>query len=217
MSLRSRFLRRMVLTCSCFHLRETLPYYENVFSICSFMENPKGILVRCAACDYISFKVISGIFLSTPHLSGIAAAAMLKSSYPLAALKYAIMTTAGLLNVEGKSRPLNGASAPQPKRKRQCSYEVSDCNNKIIGKRISREGIKFMPIPDEKWTWTHMASTAAGAFFKQSSRETTTERRDITLCTLRIYKVCSASGLCDNYDVVARKENSGGDGVVVIS
>ncbi|GLT64280.1 hypothetical protein SLA2020_367840 [Shorea laevis] len=50
-----------------------------------------------------TFKMISGTSISCPHLSGIAA--LLKSSHPdwsPAAIKFAIMTTADSLNLEGK-------------------------------------------------------------------------------------------------------------------
>ncbi|KAL2525109.1 Subtilisin-like protease SBT1.2 [Abeliophyllum distichum] len=109
-----------------------------------------------------------------------------------------------------------GMPPPPAKWKGKCEFNVTSCNNKLIGARFfSKED--NTPL-DEDGHGTHTASTAAGNFVKGANlfgNANGTAVGMAPLAHLAIYKVCSP--FCSESDILAAMDTAIDDGVDVLS
>ncbi|KAH7514048.1 hypothetical protein FEM48_Zijuj11G0047200 [Ziziphus jujuba var. spinosa] len=117
---------------------------------------------------------------------------------------------------------------PPAKWKGRCEFNLSDCNNKLIGARTFNLGAKALkgekaeaPI-DVDGHGTHTASTAAGGFVKNAEALGNAEGTAVGMAPyahLAIYKVCfgEPGDDCPESDILAGLEAAVEDGVDVLS
>ncbi|KAK6137641.1 hypothetical protein DH2020_028567 [Rehmannia glutinosa] len=109
-----------------------------------------------------------------------------------------------------------GMPPPPAKWKGKCEFNLTACNNKIIGARYFNS---FDDSPlDDKGHGTHTASTAAGNFVKGANvfgNANGTAVGIAPLAHLAIYKVCSL--FCSESDILAAMDTAVDDGVDILS
>lgn len=121
----------------------------------------------------------------------------------------------------------SGAGIPPPpaKWKGRCDFNVSECNNKLIGAQsfnlaaMALKGAKAEPPIDEDGHGTHTASTAGGAFVQNADVLGNAKGTAVGMAPyahLAIYKVCFGEP-CPESDILAALEAAVHDGVDVIS
>lgn len=121
-----------------------------------------------------------------------------------------------------------GIPPPPAKWKGKCEFNVSDCNNKLIGARSFNLGAKALKgekaeAPnDVDGHGTHTASTAAGGFVKNSDVLGNAKGTAVGMSPyahLAIYKVCfgEPGDDCPESDILAGLEAAVEDGVDVLS
>ncbi|XP_024173349.1 subtilisin-like protease 4 [Rosa chinensis] len=121
----------------------------------------------------------------------------------------------------------SGAGIPPPpaKWKGRCDFNVSECNNKLIGAQsfnlaaMALKGAKAEPPTDEDGHGTHTASTAGGAFVQNADALGNAKGTAVGMAPyahLAIYKVCFGEP-CPESDILAALEAAVHDGVDVIS
>ena len=118
-----------------------------------------------------------------------------------------------------------GMPPPPAKWKGRCDFNVSDCNNKLIGARSFNIAAKAMkgetaeaPI-DEDGHGTHTSSTAAGGFVKNANALGNAKGTAVGMAPyahLAIYKVCFGED-CPESDILAGLDAAVEDGVDVLS
>ncbi|KAI3468829.1 hypothetical protein Pfo_025492 [Paulownia fortunei] len=109
-----------------------------------------------------------------------------------------------------------GMPPPPAKWKGQCDFNLTACNNKIIGARYF-SSFDDSPL-DEDGHGTHTASTAAGNFVKGANvfgNANGTAVGIAPLAHLAIYKVCSF--FCFESDIIAAMDTAVDDGVDILS
>ncbi|KAJ8526851.1 hypothetical protein K7X08_029328 [Anisodus acutangulus] len=112
----------------------------------------------------------------------------------------------------------DGMPPPPAKWKGKCEFNVTKCNNKLIGARYfqsSRNGTPW----DENGHGTHTASTAAGRFVPGTNifgNANGTAAGVAPLAHVAIYKVC-AGLTCSESDTLAAMDMAIDDGVDVLS
>lgn len=121
----------------------------------------------------------------------------------------------------------SGAGIPPPpaKWKGRCDFNVSECNNKLIGAQsfnlaaMAVKGARPEPPTDEDGHGTHTASTAGGAFVQKADALGQAKGTAVGMAPyahLAIYKVCFGEP-CPESDILAALEAAVHDGVDVIS
>ncbi|KAF5478374.1 hypothetical protein F2P56_004939 [Juglans regia] len=120
-----------------------------------------------------------------------------------------------------------GMQPPPAKWKGRCEFNVTDCNNKLIGARTFNVAAKAMKGKDEPpidvdGHGTHTASTAAGGFVKNADVLGNARGTAVGMAPyahLAIYKVCFGDILddCPESDILAGLDAAVGDGVDVVS
>ncbi|KAK4422727.1 Subtilisin-like protease SBT1.2 [Sesamum alatum] len=109
-----------------------------------------------------------------------------------------------------------GMPPPPAKWKGTCEFNITACNNKIIGARHFKTG-DGTPL-DHEGHGTHAASTAAGNFVRGANvfgNANGTAAGIAPLAHLAIYKVCSLD--CSESDILAAMDTAIEDGVDVLS
>lgn len=118
-----------------------------------------------------------------------------------------------------------GMPPPPAKWKGRCDFNVSDCNNKLIGARSfnlaakATKGDKAEPPIDEDGHGTHTASTAAGGFVNYADVLGNAKGTAVGMAPyahLAIYKVCFGED-CPDADILAALDAAVEDGVDVLS
>ncbi|MCD7466886.1 Subtilisin-like protease 4 [Datura stramonium] len=112
----------------------------------------------------------------------------------------------------------DGIPPPPAKWKGQCEFNVTKCNNKLIGARYFRSSGGGTPW-DENGHGTHTASTAAGHFVQGANifgNANGTAAGVAPLAHIAVYKVCSAL-TCSESDTLAAMDMAIADGVDVLS
>ncbi|KAL5541008.1 hypothetical protein UlMin_042581 [Ulmus minor] len=117
-----------------------------------------------------------------------------------------------------------GMPPPPAKWKGRCEFNLSDCNNKLIGARsfnlaAMAKGEKSEPPTDEDGHGTHTASTAAGGFVKYADVLGNAKGTAVgmaPLAHLAIYKVCFGED-CPESDILAALDAAVEEGVDVLS
>uniref|UniRef100_A0A5B6YUA7 Subtilisin-like protease SDD1 n=1 Tax=Davidia involucrata TaxID=16924 RepID=A0A5B6YUA7_DAVIN len=118
-----------------------------------------------------------------------------------------------------------GMPPPPAKWKGKCEFNVSDCNNKLIGARSfniaakATKGVQAEAPLDDDGHGTHTASTAAGRFVKNAGALGNANGTAVGMTPyahLAIYKVCFGPD-CPDSDILAGLDAAVDDGVDVIS
>uniref|UniRef100_M1BBG6 Subtilisin-like protease n=1 Tax=Solanum tuberosum TaxID=4113 RepID=M1BBG6_SOLTU len=111
----------------------------------------------------------------------------------------------------------DGMPPPPAKWKGKCEFNVTKCNNKLIGARVfPNSGIDPW---DEDGHGTHTASTAAGCFVPGANifgNANGTAAGVAPLSHVAVYKACSA-GFCSGSDILAAMDMAIEDGVDILS
>ncbi|KAF3639412.1 putative subtilisin-like protease SDD1-like [Capsicum annuum] len=112
----------------------------------------------------------------------------------------------------------DGMPPPPAKWKGKCEFNVTKCNNKLIGARYFRSSGNGTPW-DENGHGTHTASTAAGRFVPGANifgNANGTAVGVAPLAHIAVYKVCAAV-TCSESDTLAAMDMAISDGVDVLS
>ncbi|XP_060211081.1 subtilisin-like protease [Lycium barbarum] len=112
----------------------------------------------------------------------------------------------------------DGMPPPPAKWKGKCEFNVTKCNNKLIGARYFQSSGNGTPW-DENGHGTHTASTAAGRFVPGANifgSANGTAAGVAPLAHVAVYKVCSAL-TCSESDILAAMDIAIEDGVDVLS
>ncbi|XP_042416800.1 subtilisin-like protease [Zingiber officinale] len=112
-----------------------------------------------------------------------------------------------------------GMPSPPAKWKGSCDFNVSSCNNKLIGARTFLAGSSSAPPIDEEGHGTHTASTAAGAFVSGAQvlgNALGTAAGIAPMAHIAMYKVCGPED-CSGSDILAAMDAAVSDGVDVLS
>ncbi|KAF5183817.1 Subtilisin-like protease SBT1.2 [Thalictrum thalictroides] len=112
-----------------------------------------------------------------------------------------------------------GMPPPPAKWKGRCEFNITACNNKLIGARNFVSDAAGEPPLDSEGHGTHTASTAAGAFVKNAAvlgNAFGTAAGMAPLAHIAMYKVCSEDG-CLESDILAALDAAVEDGVDVLS
>ncbi|KAI3924949.1 hypothetical protein MKW98_002858 [Papaver atlanticum] len=108
---------------------------------------------------------------------------------------------------------------PPAKWKGQCDFNVSECNNKLIGAKSFNKGAKAIAPLDDEGHGTHTASTAAGNFVKNVNVLGNAQGTAVGMAPyahLAMYKVCFGDDCLDS-DILAALDAAVEDGVDVLS
>ncbi|XP_060207190.1 subtilisin-like protease [Lycium barbarum] len=112
----------------------------------------------------------------------------------------------------------DGMPLPPAKWKGKCEFNVTNCNNKLIGARYFQSSGNGTPW-DESGHGTHTASTAAGRFVPDAKifgNANGTAAGVAPLAHIAVYKVCSTL-TCSESDTLAAMDMAIEDGVDVLS
>ncbi|KAI3985285.1 hypothetical protein MKX01_033599 [Papaver californicum] len=112
-----------------------------------------------------------------------------------------------------------GMPPPPAKWKGRCDFNVSECNNKLIGAKSFNKGAKAIAPLDDEGHGTHTASTAAGRFVKSVNVLGNANGTAVGMAPyahLAIYKVCFGED-CFDSDILAALDTAVEDGVDVLS
>ncbi|XP_074587772.1 subtilisin-like protease [Curcuma longa] len=112
-----------------------------------------------------------------------------------------------------------GMPPPPAKWKGSCNFNVSSCNNKLIGAQTFLAGSSSAPPIDEEGHGSHTASTAAGAFV--SGAQVLGNALGIAagiapMAHIAMYKVCGPED-CSGSDILGAMDAAVSDGVDVLS
>ncbi|XP_042419479.1 subtilisin-like protease 3 [Zingiber officinale] len=113
----------------------------------------------------------------------------------------------------------SGLPPPPPKWKGRCSFNVSSCNNKLIGARAFIGGSATETPIDDVGHGTHTASTAGGAPVPGAQvlgNAYGVATGIAPLAHIAMYKVCADIG-CESSDILAGMDAAVSDGVDVLS
>ncbi|KAK4710997.1 hypothetical protein R3W88_005510 [Solanum pinnatisectum] len=112
-----------------------------------------------------------------------------------------------------------GVAPPPARWKGKCEFNFTVCNNKLIGARCFHEFGNGMPL-DENGHGTHTSSTAAGNFVDGVNflgLANGTASGMAPLAHVAMYKVCNASLICSESDILDVIDAAIEDGVDVLS